>query len=65
MNPHSVLTKWQGPLGLPEFTRVNDADFSDVFDAAITAHQSEIAKIAANTQAPSIENTLEALELAV
>ena len=64
MNEHSVLTKWQGPLGLPEFAHVNDADFSDVFDAAIKVHEAEIASIAGNKAAPSIPNTLEALELA-
>lgn len=58
------LTAWQGPLGLPDFTRIGDGDFSPVFDAALKAHEAEIEAIAGNTGTPTIENTLAALELA-
>ncbi|TIQ27327.1 M3 family metallopeptidase [Mesorhizobium sp.] len=57
------LTSWQGPLGLPDFTRIGDGDFSGVFDAALTAHEAEIEAIAGNAETPTIENTLAALEL--
>ncbi|TPM91308.1 M3 family metallopeptidase [Mesorhizobium sp. B2-1-3A] len=57
------LTAWQGPLGLPDFAHIGDGDFSPVFDAALKAHEAEIDAIAANKDAPTIENTLEALEL--
>ncbi|MCF6111417.1 M3 family metallopeptidase [Mesorhizobium muleiense] len=57
------LTSWQGPLGLPDFTRIGDGDFSGVFDAALTAHEAEIEAISGNTETPTIENTLAALEL--
>ncbi|MER8768605.1 M3 family metallopeptidase [Mesorhizobium sp. M0960] len=58
------LTEWQGPLGLPDFTRIGDGDFSPVFDAALKAHEAEIEAIAGNTGTPTIDNTLAALELA-
>ncbi|MER8545171.1 M3 family metallopeptidase [Mesorhizobium sp. M0684] len=58
------LTAWQGPLGLPDFTRIGDGDFSPVFDAALKAHEAEIEAIAGNTGTPTIDNTLAALELA-
>ncbi|MGX9147657.1 M3 family metallopeptidase [Mesorhizobium sp. 128a] len=58
------LTKWQGPLGLPNFANIGDGDFSPVFDAALKAHEAEIDAIAGNKDAPTIENTLAALELA-
>lgn len=58
------LTKWQGPLGLPDFASIGDDDFSSVFDAALKAHEAEIDAIAGNKDAPTIENTLAALELA-
>ncbi len=58
------LTKWQGPLGLPDFTNIGDGDFSPVFDAALKAHEVEIDAIAGNKDAPTIDNTLAALELA-
>jgi peptidyl-dipeptidase Dcp len=57
------LTSWQGPLGLPDFTRIGDGDFSGVFDAALTAHEAEIEAIAGNAETPTIGNTLAALEL--
>lgn len=57
------LTAWQGPLGLPDFTRIGDGDFSPVFDAALTAHEAEIEAISGNGETPTIENTLAALEL--
>ncbi|TJW66656.1 MAG: peptidase M3, partial [Mesorhizobium sp.] len=58
------LTKWQGPFGLPDFTRIGDGDFGPVFDAALKAHEAEIDAIAGNSEASTIENTLAALELA-
>ncbi|MCG8271661.1 M3 family metallopeptidase [Aquamicrobium sp. NLF2-7] len=57
------LTAWNGPLGLPDFTRISDADFGPVFDAAFAAHEAEIEAIAGNAEEPTIENTLAALEL--
>ena len=57
------LTTWQGPLGLPDFTLIGDGDFSPVFDAALKAHEAEIEAIAGNKEAPTIDNTLQALEL--
>lgn len=57
------LTAWQGPLGLPDFDHIGDHDFSTVFDAALKAHEAEIEVIAGNKDAPTIGNTLQALEL--
>ena len=57
------LTDWSGPLGLPDFARISDGDFEPVFDAALAAHRAEIAAIAGNPDAPTIDNTLAALEL--
>lgn len=57
------LTTRQGPLGLPDFTRIGDGDFSGVFDAALAAHEAEIEAISGNAETPTIENTLAALEL--
>jgi peptidyl-dipeptidase Dcp len=57
------LTHWHGPLGLPDFTAIDDADFGPVFDAALAAHQAEIDAIAGDTAEPTIENTFVALEL--
>jgi peptidyl-dipeptidase Dcp len=57
------LTRWDGPLGLPDFPRITDDDFAPVFEAALAVHSAEIATIANNPASPTIENTLAALEL--
>jgi peptidyl-dipeptidase Dcp len=57
------LTAWTGPLGLPDFAAISEADFAPVFDAALKAHEKEIDAIAADEAQPTIENTLAALEL--
>lgn len=57
------LTAWSGPLGLPDFSRIDDNAFAPVFDTALAAHEAEIEAIAANAEAASIDNTLAALEL--
>jgi peptidyl-dipeptidase Dcp len=57
------LTRWTGPLGLPDFRQLSDEAFEPVFDAALADHDREIAAIASNPEAPTIANTLAALEL--
>jgi len=56
-------THWTGPLGLPAFEAISDAEFSPVFEAALAAHRREIEEIAANSNPPTVENVLAALEL--
>ena len=58
------LTAWSGPLNLPDYGHIDEAEFASVFDAALAAHDREIEAIASNAEAPTIENTLAALELA-
>src|SRR5690606_17692668 len=57
------LTHWDGPLGLPDFARIDDTDFGPVFDAALAAHRAEIDAIAGDPDAPTIANTFVPLEL--
>ncbi|MBS9721552.1 M3 family metallopeptidase [Tianweitania sp. BSSL-BM11] len=57
------LTRWTGPFDLPAFGSIDDGDFEPVFDAALAAHDAEIEAIAGNSDTPTIENTLQALEL--
>jgi len=60
----SPVFDWTGPLDLPEFTTITDADFAPGFDTAIAEHDAEIQAIAGNAEAPDFANTLVALELA-
>ena len=62
VNP--AILNWKGPLGLPEFDRVGDADFEAAFAAAFPAHLADIEAIANNPEPPSFENTIVALEMA-
>lgn len=62
INP--ALIHWEGPMGLPEFARIDDQDFAAAFAAALPAHLAEIDAIANDPTAPTFENTIVALELA-
>jgi peptidyl-dipeptidase Dcp len=62
INPE--IATWTGPLGLPDFARIDDRDFEAAFEAALPAHISEIQSIADNPDEPTFENTIVALETA-
>ncbi len=59
----SPLTSWTGFKGLPDFAALSDEHFAPAFYAAMASHVKEIDAIAAQDHAPTIENTLAALEL--
>jgi peptidyl-dipeptidase Dcp len=61
---NSALIHWEGPMGLPEFARIDDHDFKDAFAAALPAHLAEIDEIANDPAEPTFENTIVALERA-
>lgn len=58
-----LLTTWDGPFGLPPFAAIRDEDFAPAFDAALAQARAAVATIADNPEAPTFENTIEALEL--
>lgn len=55
---------WKGPLDLPDFAAVRDADFAPAFEAGLAAHEAEIAAIANDPRAPDFDNTIVAMEIA-
>ena len=59
-----LLDDWQTPFGLPPFEQISDDQFEEAFEAALNAALGEIDSIADNTDQPSFENTIDALELA-
>ena len=66
-SPHDfnpALTNWDGLHGLPRFNAIDDGDFAAAFDAALAAHEREIDEIAGNSDAPTFDNTVMALEIA-
>jgi peptidyl-dipeptidase Dcp len=59
-----LLTPWTGPFGLPPFNAIDDAHFAPAFEAGLDEARANIAAIAANLDAPTFANTIEAMELA-
>ncbi|MDK3019590.1 M3 family metallopeptidase [Pseudodonghicola flavimaris] len=57
-----ILSDWTTPFEIAPFDRISDEDFAPALDQALAEHDAEIKAIAANPQAPSFVNTIEALE---
>jgi peptidyl-dipeptidase Dcp len=58
-----LLNDWLTPDAVPPFTTIAPEHFRPAFDAALAAHEAEIARIAENPAAPTFANTIDALEL--
>jgi len=50
------------PLQYPAFDKIHDADFRPAFEAGMAEELKEVAAIANNTEAPTFENTIVAME---
>lgn len=50
------------PFGAPAFDKIRNGHYLPAFEAAIAEAKAEVDAICANTEAPSFENTIEALE---
>jgi peptidyl-dipeptidase Dcp len=62
---NALLMEWTGPYGgVPPFDRVEVADFQPALEAAMAENLAEIERIAANSAAPTFENTIAELERA-
>ncbi len=59
-----LLSAWDTPFELPPFDRISDDDFEPAVDAALETARAAITAIAENEDAPTFENTIEALERA-
>ncbi|WP_245768391.1 M3 family metallopeptidase [Stigmatella aurantiaca] len=58
-----LLASWTGPYGgVPAFDRFAVSQFRSGLEEAMEANRRDIAAITANTQAPTFENTLAAME---
>ncbi|MCX8953850.1 M3 family metallopeptidase [Ruegeria sp. NA] len=59
-----ILSNWTTPFEIAPFADISDEDFAPALDQAMTAHNAQIDAIAANAEAPTFANTVEALEAA-
>ena len=57
-----LMQDWTGPFGLPPFEQITAEHYSPAIEAGMATHLAEIDAIAGNPDAPSFENTIEALE---
>ncbi|MGI9385076.1 MAG: M3 family metallopeptidase [Methyloligellaceae bacterium] len=57
-----LLAEWKTPHEMPPFADIRPEHFQPAFEAALTAHDDEIAAIAGDTGAATLENTIAALE---
>jgi len=57
-----LLEEWKTPYGLPPFRDVRAGHFVPAFDVALVQHNAEIGRIAADSHAPSFDNTIVAFD---
>ncbi len=57
-----LLTEWDTQFGVPPFDQIESEHYLPAFRASMDEHNAEIDAIVAETEAPSFENTIEALE---
>ena len=57
-----LLTESTAPFGAPEFDKIKTEHYLPAFEAAIAEAKAEIDAIVANTEEPTFENTIEAME---
>ena len=58
-----LLQKWDGPYnGVPPFDKIKVSDFKPALESAMAANRDEINTLVAATDAPTFQNTIEALE---
>ena len=58
-----ILEDWGTPFGVPPFDRIESEHYLPAFRASMEANNAEIDAIIANPDAPTFDNTIEALEL--
>jgi len=62
MSTNPFLSDWVDNFGLPPFDQISFSDFEPAFDAGFAEQRKNIAAISESTDAPTFENTIEALE---
>ncbi len=62
MTDNPLLTPSQNPHGAPAFDKISNEHFKPAFDAAIVLAKAQVDSIVNNPDAPTFENTVEALE---
>ncbi len=64
MHQNPLLTESPLPYGAPQFDKIQNSDYLPAFEEAFRQGKQEIDAIVANPDAPTFQNTIEALEYA-
>lgn len=62
-NANPLLQEWTTPFGVPPFDQIRKEHYLPAFEEAFARQRAEIEVIAAESDPPTFENTVEALEL--
>lgn len=62
MADNPLLVSSQNPFGAPAFDKISNEHYKPAFEAAIAEARAKVDSIVNNTEAPTFENTIEALE---
>jgi peptidyl-dipeptidase Dcp len=57
-----LLSTFDTPFGVPPFDKIHNRHFKPAFEEALRQHEDEIRQIVQNTDAPTFENTVLAME---
>ena len=60
--PNPFFEAWSGPFEMPPFGAIAPEHFMPAFERAFAEHDTEIAAVVAQAQAPTFGNTIERLE---
>ncbi|WP_372382748.1 peptidyl-dipeptidase Dcp [Xanthomonas sp. NCPPB 1068] len=60
--PNPLLTASTLPFQAPPFDKIKDSDYLPAFEEGMRLHLAEVRKIADNSEPPTFDNTIEALE---
>ena len=64
MTDNPLLAPWTGPFGLPPFAEIRAEHFAPALNEAMARHLADIEAIAAQSPAPTFDNTIAALDCA-
>lgn len=62
MDANPLLSRWDGPYGLPPFDAIKPEHFRPAFEAAMAVQLAELDAIAENPASPTFQNTIVALD---
>ena len=60
--PNPFFEQWNTPYGVPPFESIKTYHYEPAFERAISLHDEEIAAIIAQTEEPTFENTIAAMD---